>query len=73
MSELQIVQPNTWTPLLGTDVEVLVADVAGDVRVESETYRNERGEQLVEFSLTTDSATRIVLRAPGTAPEWPDD
>ncbi|MCP9955251.1 hypothetical protein [Actinomadura madurae] len=73
MSELQIVQPNTWTPLLGTDVEVLVADVADDVRVEAEMYRNDRGEQLVEFSLTTDSATRIVLRAPSTAPAWPDD
>lgn len=53
MSEFQIVQPNTWTPLVGTDVEVLVDGVDQNVCVDAELYRNDRGEQLVEFSIAT--------------------
>jgi hypothetical protein len=73
VSELQIVQPNTWTPLLGTDVEVLFDGAEEDVRIEADTYRNDHGEHLVEFSIATDSPARIVLRAPKAPLPWPDD
>ncbi len=71
MSEFQIVQPNTWTPLVGTDVEVLVDGVDRDVCVDAELYRNDRGEQLVEFSIAAHADAKIVVRAPKTDLAWP--
>ncbi|MEU5878657.1 hypothetical protein [Spirillospora sp. NPDC047279] len=69
-AEPQGVQHNTWTPLLGTDVEILVDGIDGRVRVESETFREDDGVVLVQFSFTIEPGVRIALRAPvaGSAP-----
>ena len=72
MSEPQSIQPNTWTPLLGSDVEILVDGVNGAVRVEAEEFRSDKGEQLVEFRLAIDSGPRIALRAPKADVTWLD-
>jgi hypothetical protein len=70
--DAQAIQPNTWTPLLDTDVEILIDGVAGNVQVEAEGYRNARGETLVQFTLAMDTGQRIAIRAPKVALNWDD-
>jgi hypothetical protein len=68
----QAIQPNTWTPLFGTDVEILIDGVAGSVQVEAERYRNAQGETLAQFTLALDTGQRIALRAPADVLPWTD-
>ncbi|MFD0684366.1 hypothetical protein [Actinomadura fibrosa] len=72
MSEPQAIEPNTWTPLLGTDVEVLVDGVEGHVTVEPEHYRNHRGEELVQFRWTMPAGGHVAIRAPKAPMVWFD-
>jgi hypothetical protein len=70
--DAQAVQPNTWTPLFGTDVEILVDGVPSTVQVEAEGYQNARGETLMQFTLALNTGERIALRAPAHAMTWDD-
>jgi hypothetical protein len=69
----QAIRPNTWTPLFGTDVEILIDGVAGNVRVEAEQYRNARGETLAQFTLALDTGQSIAVRAPAEVLTWTDN
>jgi hypothetical protein len=68
----QAIRPNTWTPLFGTDVEILIDGVAGSVQVETERYRNRQGETLAQFTLALDTGQRIAVRAPADVLTWVD-
>ncbi|GLZ06273.1 hypothetical protein Acsp03_37390 [Actinomadura sp. NBRC 104412] len=71
-ADAQAIRPNTWTPLLGTDVEILIDGVAGGLQVEAEGYRNARGETLAQFTLALNTGERIAIRAPAQAVLWVD-
>ncbi|MFG2004577.1 hypothetical protein ACGFNU_36040 [Spirillospora sp. NPDC048911] len=66
-SRPQDIQPNTWTPLLGTDAELLVDGIGEPVQVETETLRSRDGDVTIQFTLCVNGVS-IALRAPA-APE----
>ncbi|MFB4314970.1 hypothetical protein [Actinomadura sp. 21ATH] len=73
MSEVQSLQPNTWTPMLGTDTEVLIDGLPAGIDVRAERYRDRNGHELLQFSWTMPSGEKIAIRAPGVAPDWTED
>jgi hypothetical protein len=77
MSESQTLRSNTWTPLLGTDTEVLIDGISCDVVVQAERYHDRNGQELLQFSWAMPSGERIAIRAPDTTVTWidtiPDD
>ncbi|GAA2612629.1 hypothetical protein SMC26_14615 [Actinomadura fulvescens] len=60
----QTIQPNTWTPLLGTDAELLVDGITEAVQVETETLRSSNGDVTIQFTLSL-NGVHLALRAPG--------
>ncbi|MFI0453930.1 hypothetical protein [Actinomadura sp. 6N118] len=62
-SRPQTIQPNTWTPLLGTDAELLVDGIAEPLQLETETLRSAAGDVTIQFTLSL-NGVNIAVRAP---------
>jgi hypothetical protein len=61
-----------WTPLLGTDTELLIDGIPGDLQVQAERFRDRNGEELLQFSWAMPSGEKIAIRAPCTGVVWTD-
>lgn len=64
MSKTQVIPPNTWMQVLGTDVQILIDGIDENVALETEAYRNDHGDGCVIVTSRMKEGATLALRAP---------